>query len=146
MSAANEALADTAKLVVLTNKVERIVVAIRTINQHHNLGDAIYSVRARALEHDPGYKGESWQHPMVSAYNDAVQTVEREIGGWGDMVPTIVPSPIPCPFCGETPDIEQDNANNEASVVCTNVDCVAHPSITTSTLAESVENWNRREA
>jgi hypothetical protein len=60
----------------------RLLDAIRTINELHNLGDATYAVRDRyGSEPVRGapYTGNSWLHPKVSAYSEAVQTL-RDLG------------------------------------------------------------------
>jgi hypothetical protein len=60
---------------------ERIANAIRTINKYHDLGDAIYDVRnqwgGEPVEGVP-YTGDSWEHPIVTEYNDAVMALKEE--------------------------------------------------------------------
>jgi hypothetical protein len=60
---------------------ERIAEAIRTINKYHDLGDAIYDVRQRygsdKVNGRP-YKGDSWLHPIVTEYNNAVMALREE--------------------------------------------------------------------
>jgi hypothetical protein len=54
-----------------------VLEAIRIINKHHNLGDAVYAVRERAAG-DSSYKGDSWRHPNVTAYSDVVKVLHEE--------------------------------------------------------------------
>lgn len=44
-----------------------------------SLGDWIYDVRSRASESGDGFDGNSWDHPRVTAFSDAVTTVERAV-------------------------------------------------------------------
>jgi len=41
-----------------------------------HLGDKIYEVRARAVENNSSYQGNSWDHPAVTRFNEAVMTLE----------------------------------------------------------------------
>ncbi len=50
--------------------------ALLTIDRLQNFGDATYRVRDRAVENDPNFEGNSWDHPDVQAYSDAVQVVK----------------------------------------------------------------------
>lgn len=62
-------------------RLERIEAAIKTINTHHNLGDAVYDVRERhGGDKVKGrqFKGNSWEHPTVKAYSDAVGVLQKE--------------------------------------------------------------------
>lgn len=63
-------------------RLERVLAAIRTVNEQHDLGDAIYDVRERfggdPVDGQP-FTGSSWEHPTVTRYNDAV-TVLRDEG------------------------------------------------------------------
>lgn len=59
--------------------IEKLASAIRTINKLHDLGDAVYDVRGRVGEDFPEYTGNSWDHPTVKEYNDAVQTLRAEL-------------------------------------------------------------------
>lgn len=44
-----------------------------------NIGDSIYEVRERAaLSHD-GFEGNSWDHPRVKAFSDAISTIEQAL-------------------------------------------------------------------
>lgn len=130
----------------IDERLERIITAIRTVNQYHNLGDAVYEVRSRVFETDPGYKGESWDHPSVKTYGDAVATIEKEIGGWGKPV-EILPTPLPCPFCGEPPTVGRDEVHRESSIRCTNIECPTNPEVTSATsCAAALERWNKRVA
>lgn len=142
MSAANEALAETGKLVVTTNKLERIIAAIRTINQHNNLGDAVYMVRDHAVETDPGYTGDSWHHPSVTAYSDAVQTLAQEIGGWGNLTPPLK-SALPCPFCGKLA-YQSGGPGERVRLECADDDCDVRPGVSADNLAQAIEKWNSR--
>lgn len=58
---------------------KKVAAALRTINRLHDLGDAIYNVRDRVVENDPKFNGNSWDHPTVKEYSDAVQTLRAEI-------------------------------------------------------------------
>jgi hypothetical protein len=63
-------------------RLERILAAIRTVNELHDLGDATYDVREQRGGNDVGgqpFTGNSWEHPDVKRYSDAV-TVLREEG------------------------------------------------------------------
>jgi len=61
----------------LLREAAEVITAISVVNKHHNLGDAIYDVRARIYDDDPGYKGNSWEHPNVAEYSHAVEVVEK---------------------------------------------------------------------
>ena len=43
-----------------------------------NLGDWIYEVRERVLS-DESFDGNTWDHPRVKAYSDAVMVVEKAV-------------------------------------------------------------------
>lgn len=58
--------------------VAALIAAIRVVNHHHNLGDAVYNVRERHGA-DDGFDGDSWQHPKVIAYSVAVEQL-RDMG------------------------------------------------------------------
>jgi hypothetical protein len=62
-------------------KLARISAAIATINRLHPLGDAVYEVRER-FGGDPvngqPYTGNSWEHPIVKEYSDAVVVLQSE--------------------------------------------------------------------
>jgi hypothetical protein len=60
-------------------RLERIEAAIKTINKHHNLGDAVYAVRDKAAESMPDGDGSTWDHPDVKAYSDAVTALQKEL-------------------------------------------------------------------
>lgn len=63
-------------------RLARIVVALRTVNEIHSLDDAVYDVRERRGGDDVDgqpYIGNSWEHPTVRRYSDAV-TILREEG------------------------------------------------------------------
>lgn len=57
--------------------VEKLLTAIRTVNKHHNLGDAVYDVRSSAAEKMPDGNESSWNHPDVTEYSQAVLTLTR---------------------------------------------------------------------
>ncbi len=44
------------------------------VNKEH-IGDFIYTIRERTYE-DRAFKGNSWDHPRVKAYSDAVKVLE----------------------------------------------------------------------
>jgi hypothetical protein len=44
-----------------------------------NLGDWIYDVRSRAGESGDGFTGNSWHHPRVKAFSDAVTVIEKAV-------------------------------------------------------------------
>jgi len=50
-----------------------LVEAMRTVNTVNNLGDAIYAVRDSA--DFSNFDGDSWDHPDVKAYGDAVKVI-----------------------------------------------------------------------
>ncbi len=58
-------------------KIERVIKAIQIINKLHDLEDAVYDVRA-ALDFSDGFQGNSWDHPRVIAYSDAVKILKDE--------------------------------------------------------------------
>lgn len=75
LNAAIEALARQGEL-------DRLIAALRVIQQHHNLGDTIYSVRERIYGRDPEFKGVrrySWEHPTIVEYSAAVSVVEKAL-------------------------------------------------------------------
>lgn len=43
------------------------------------LEDAVYRVRERAGEEDSVFVGNSWHHPRVLAYSDAVMRLKKEL-------------------------------------------------------------------
>ena len=61
----------------LLREAAEVITAICVVNKHHNLGDAIYDVRARIYDDDPDYKGDSWEHPNVVEYSHAIEVVEK---------------------------------------------------------------------
>jgi hypothetical protein len=65
--------------VELEAKIGRIEEAVKTINKHHNLGDAVYDVRSHAAESMPDGDGSTWDHPDVKAYSDAVSALQKEL-------------------------------------------------------------------
>lgn len=122
----------------------QIIASIRTINALHNLGDAIYAVRDRVAEDDPGFTGNSWDHPSVKLYSKAVEELQSAIGGWGD-VPLPGPSPLPCPFCGTVPIIEVDNTvTHDVTIICTESSCAVAPQVAAVDYDGAVAIWNRR--
>lgn len=123
---------------------DKLIAAIRTINQHHNLGDAIYDVRERVTSRDPAYKGDSWQHPTVTEYSKALDTVAEEIGGWGKPTP-LVPTPRNCPFCAQPPE-QGEGPRGRVELGCNNADCPASPVVRAPDLATAIERWNRRDS
>lgn len=44
-----------------------------------SLGDWIYDVRSRASESGDGFEGNSWDHPRVKAFSDAVGVIEAAV-------------------------------------------------------------------
>lgn len=44
-----------------------------------NLGDWIYDVRARAVEDGDGFEGNSWDHPRVTVFSEAVTTISNAV-------------------------------------------------------------------
>lgn len=52
--------------------------AIRILVKDENLGDFIYNVRERANE-SGRFKGNSWDHPRVKRFSDAVTRLEEEL-------------------------------------------------------------------
>lgn len=57
----------------------------------HNLGDYVYNVRERAGD-DAHFEGNSWEHPLVKCFSNAVETL-REFADRG-------PQPAPVPVAG----------------------------------------------
>ena len=41
------------------------------------LGDKVYDVRSRALETDGVFAGNSWEHPAVTKFSEAVKALEE---------------------------------------------------------------------
>lgn len=41
------------------------------------LGDYVYQVRDQARESEDGFEGNSWDHPRVIAFNEAVDVLEN---------------------------------------------------------------------
>lgn len=52
--------------------------ALKVILEEEHIGDFIYNVRERAVQ-DPSYKGDSWHHPRVKRYGDAVARLTEEL-------------------------------------------------------------------
>ena len=50
--------------------------AIRYLLDEFHLGDQVYTVRDRAVESGDGFKGNSWDHPMVSKFQAALDALE----------------------------------------------------------------------
>lgn len=44
-----------------------------------NISDFVYEIRSAAREADAGYKGNSWEHPRVRAFDWAAATVEKAV-------------------------------------------------------------------
>jgi len=53
--------------------------AIRALLDEYQIGDYVYDVRSTALEEDPEYTGESWEHPTVKRFADVLDTLRRHI-------------------------------------------------------------------
>ena len=49
--------------------------AIKILVEEEHIGDFVYNVRERALD-DSNYKGNSWDHPRVKRFSDAVTALE----------------------------------------------------------------------
>lgn len=49
--------------------------AIRVLVEEEHIGDFVYNVRERTYE-DTSYKGNSWDHPRVKRFSDAVTALE----------------------------------------------------------------------
>lgn len=131
--------------VELEVQLGKIIDAVRVINQHHNLGDAVYNVRESVISRDPAYQGDTWHHPIVNAYSDAVKTLGEQIGGWAvEEMPKILPTPRNCPFCAQPP--EQEEVNGRIELFCNNFDCPASLTVEAEDLATAIERWNRRDS
>lgn len=50
--------------------------ALKVVLEDEHLEDKVYDVRERAAG-DVGWKGDSWDHPRVKAFSDAVVTLQR---------------------------------------------------------------------
>lgn len=84
----------------ITPTIPALLAAIRAVNQHHDLGDAVYEVRERHGS-DDGFTGDSWTHPTVIAYSKAVEDL-RDMGAL-DPLPAkkITPKPLTAELIGE---------------------------------------------
>lgn len=51
--------------------------AIVYLLDEFHLGDCVYDVRERAIASDPAFTEESWTHPKVRQFAEAVDTLER---------------------------------------------------------------------
>ena len=51
--------------------------ALHVILKEEHLGDWIYDVRDRARESDLAYKDNSWKHPRVTRFSEAVAVLEK---------------------------------------------------------------------
>lgn len=59
--------------------VAELIAAIKTVNELHPLGDAIYQVRESIDWTAEPFDGRSWDHPRVKRYSDAVETVKAAL-------------------------------------------------------------------
>lgn len=59
--------------------VAELIAAIKTINELHPLGDAIYKVRESIDWTAEPFDGSSWDHPRVKRYSDAVESVKSAL-------------------------------------------------------------------
>lgn len=55
-----------------------LLAALRVLLRE-NLGDWVYDVRSRAAESGDGYAGNSWDHPRVTEFSEAVQTIAKHV-------------------------------------------------------------------
>lgn len=55
---------------------EELLAACRVLVAE-SISDQIYDVRSRAPQEDPGYQGDSWFHPRVTAFSTACETIAR---------------------------------------------------------------------
>jgi hypothetical protein len=66
-------------------KYNELLEAVRTVDELHNLDDAIYDVRARLLEIEDEegstFEGSSWDHPRVLRYSEAVGVIRGHLDG-----------------------------------------------------------------
>lgn len=52
-----------------------VAAAARCLVSDHNVGDFVYAIRERANDRDPHYEGNSWEHPLVTSFARAVETL-----------------------------------------------------------------------
>lgn len=52
--------------------------ALQIVVRDESLGDHVYSVRDRAAG-DATFKGNTWDHPRVTRFSEAVTTLERHL-------------------------------------------------------------------
>lgn len=53
--------------------------ALKVLVDDEHIGDHIYYIRDNAIGDDPSYKGNSWDHPRVKRFSDAVHVIEQEV-------------------------------------------------------------------
>lgn len=53
--------------------------AIKVVVEEEHLGDFVYTVRDRAMESDPRFRGNSWDHPRVARFSQAVERLTQEL-------------------------------------------------------------------
>lgn len=51
--------------------------AICILIKKEHIEDFIYDVRNRAVETDLAYKGNSWEHPRVKQYSEAINVLKK---------------------------------------------------------------------
>ena len=56
-----------------------LIAALRIVNEHLPLSDAIHQVRDSARVSDPDFEGSYWDHPSVLAYAFAVEVIEKAL-------------------------------------------------------------------
>ena len=54
-----------------------LVEAIRVLVREEHIGDFVYNIRERAMGEQDGYKGDSWDHPRVKRFSEAVSVLEQ---------------------------------------------------------------------
>ncbi len=52
--------------------------ALKVLLREESIEDFIYNVRERAAG-DPAFKGNTWDHPRITRYNDACQALKAEL-------------------------------------------------------------------
>jgi hypothetical protein len=53
--------------------------ALKVVLDDESLEDKVYDVRSRAVEGDPDFSGNSWDHPRVTRFGEACQVLRGEL-------------------------------------------------------------------
>ena len=52
--------------------------ALRVLVREH-IGDFIYNIREHVFSDEPDFKGSSWEHPRVIAWNEACKAIVAHV-------------------------------------------------------------------